>query len=692
MGIGSSLQQGEIPLSISSIQEKNKKAEAIKVLTQKGIEPNNYELNTMLSEYFDNKPLGMPVYSPIQQEAYEQSSKDDYNHNFSTLNDDLNTLFEADAETNNKAVAVQEYYDREKNKVFNTIAELSLKVDNVLEALKTASYIKQYTESFRDMYGIEFYGNAERNIPVTTAFIDLLQKAVYTDKTKGQVNKLSVPDAVLTPNIVSSFHKIQYQGKPEYAMSDIITDVYMIHGSSDTNEEKTIELFVDLGKDMKFNTVLFRFVSARNMKCTLYLSADGENYTPVYDISANSLAEWNFSPQEMRYLKIACIRNESDGLTTDQDDTSFYEYYYIIKNISVAYEKYQSKSLFVSKLIDFDNLTSVIRLDAEDLIFNNTRIDYFIGFDNGNDKIGWDGIENHKDHELFMFQKAHKIANVHLPEYGAIDGVIEAYSIFELPVNCNRNSIKVIPGYNMWSVNRYEHKDGIVADFSLWKNDFSEYISECQLTRMFMDCENYDGFTITDNSLYVFTQYINLESTQSMFNSFIKIMDIDMKHQYDSAQIRMFVNGYEITTGDDNLYSMSLKKGANKVQIVIYCPSSTYNDRRLYHNLNFKRLTNDVFALPAMKYTSNTVMDRVLDENYEYYTIKDNKIYVKCNPYRLSYNSLEDMGYFITYAALRPDMAGYFKDNHLKFRIMAILNSDDDNLSPRLLNFRLTGR
>ena len=49
MGIGSSLQQGEIPLSISSIQEKNKKAEAIKVLTQKGIEPNNYELNTMLS-------------------------------------------------------------------------------------------------------------------------------------------------------------------------------------------------------------------------------------------------------------------------------------------------------------------------------------------------------------------------------------------------------------------------------------------------------------------------------------------------------------------------------------------------------------------------------------------------------------------------------------------------------------------
>ena len=77
----------------------------------------------------------------------------------------------------------------------------------------------------------------------------------------------------------------------------------------------------------------------------------------------------------------------------------------MFKNISIAREEFESKSVFVSKLIDFDDLTSTIRLDATDMIFNNTRIDYFIGFDNEVDKIGWDAIDNHKDHKLFMFEK-----------------------------------------------------------------------------------------------------------------------------------------------------------------------------------------------------------------------------------------------------------------------------------------------
>ena len=55
-------------------------------------------------------------------------------------------------------------------------------------------------------------------------------------------------------------------------------------------------------------------------------------------------------------------------------------------------------------------------------------------------------------------------------------------------------------------------------------------------------------------------------------------------------------------------------------------------------------------------------------------------------------SNIEDMGYFISYYCLKEDMINYFKDNHIKFRIMAVFTSEDKNVSPELINFRITGK
>ena len=83
---------------------------------------------------------------------------------------------------------------------------------------------------------------------------------------------------------------------------------------------------------------------------------------------------------------------------------------------------------------------------------------------------------------------------------------------------------------------------------------------------------------------------------------------------------------------------------------------------------------------------------KMIGETYQYYTIKDNYIYVKCNPDDMIKSDLNDMGYFVSYYCLREDMAGYFHVNHIKFRIMAVLTSNNANVSPELVNFRITGR
>ena len=662
-------------------------------LAKNGIPPNNFELNRLLTEHFDVHIMGMPYYSPIKQEPYEASSKEDYNHNFETFKEDIETVFQADIEANNKAVAMQEYYEIAKSKVLNAIQKVGMRADNMLQAIKTSSKVKQFVEVFDDMYNIEFYGNSGRNIPFTTAFTDLLQKCVYTEKMNAKVNKLSMADASIEIENLDSFESVKTYGNKEDVLSDIVGQIYTVYCGTASESEKTINLIIDLGCLMTFNTVLFRFTSARDMLCELSLSDDGNNYTLVYDLSGCECLEWNFNDYTAQYIKIRCTKSEPDGMNTAYGSELF-EYYYLLKNISIAREEYNVKSTFVSKTIDFDDLTSTIRLDAEDMVFNHTRIDYFIGFDNGHDKMGWDAIPNHEDYNLYMFEKVHKIANYHVGVYGTSDGIYDMYAVMEIPKTVNRNSIKVTPGYNMWSVIRYNRKEGDSNDgFSInGSSDFTEYKDKCNKTQLFMDCEAYDSFRIQSNVMYVFTQFIDLEHADSLYNSFLKVMDSTCKVQYTGAEFRIFLNGYEVTAGDDNLYSFGLRKGVNKIQIVLYCPSNTATDRLLYHNLNFKTLTNNVFGFVPMRYTSNAIMDKVVGKTYQYYTIRDNKIYVKCNPGDLINSRLEDMGYFITYSALREDLTGYFKDNHLTFRIMAVLNSKDRNVSPRILSYRLTGR
>lgn len=690
-------------MSISKIQYNAKKEEFKQELLKKGIEPNNYELNNLLSEFFDNKTLGMPYYVPIKQEPYETSNKEAYNYTFEALGKDMQTIYDANIEANNKAVAIQEYYDTEKTKVMNAIQKLSLRVQNINEIMNSSIAGKQYVQVFDDLYDIEYYGDSKRNIPYTTAFVDLLQKKVYTEKSNTKINKINISNSNIEITGLDKFKSKTTTGNLSSILTDTIDSVYTVVGKTNNNKEITISILIDLKSLMDINTVLFSFTSSRSIKCELSLSEDGENFINVHDITGTNLMEWNFPTKTVQYIKINIIKSEADGYGLTESNTEYYEYYYILKNISIALETFESKSIFVSKKIEFDDLVNSITLNATDRIYNNTRIDYFIGFDNENSKVGWDNIENHKAHELFMFEKKNKILNYHLKDtnnFGEMDpAATELYQIYKIPNTINKNSIKITPGYNMWSVIQYQKKDDQEYDesFSFNSFDFTKYTDECIANQLFMDCENYTSFKLYPNTLYVFTQYISLEQSANIYDKYIRVMDTASANVVNNTQQKVFINGLEVSkTGNDeeNFYSFALKKGINKIQIVIYAPSTAGagTDRWLYHNINFKEVTNNVFAFPPMKYINWYVLDKQMEPNYRYYTIKDNYVCVKCTPEDMIKSEIEDMGYFMSYYSLRKDMTYYFSNNKLSFRIMAVLHSNDKNVSPEIINFRITGR
>lgn len=694
-------------MSISRIQYNQKKEEFKQELLKKGIEPNNYELNLMLSQYFNNKTLGMPYYSPIKQQAYEVSDKESYNSNFMSLGEDMKTIYDSNIEANNKAVAIQEYYDTEKTKVMNAIQKLSLRADNISEIMNSSITGKQYVQVFDDLYDIEYYGNSERNIPYTSSFVDLLQKKLYTEKTNSNTNKINILNSNISISGLNKFNNHIINGEISNMLTDTLDSVYTVVAKNKKNTSMSIDILVTFKSMIDINTVMFNFTSSRKLNCLLSLSEDEENFIYVHNMSGNNLIEWNFPTKTVKCLKITVIKDEADGYKTDaESEDNFYEYYYILKNISVALESFESKSVFVSKPIEFNDLVNSITLNAKDMIYNNTRIDYFIGFDNDNSKVGWDSIENHKAHELFMFEKRNKILNYHLrisDNFGEMNPeAVELYQIYKLPSTVNKNSVKITAGYNMWSVIQYQKKDDQEYDESFTFNsfDFSKYIDECTENQLFMDCENYTSFKLYPNTLYTFTQYVSLDSPANLYNKYIRVMDTaaaNVLKEADGMQQKVFINGLEITkTGNDgdNYYSFALRKGVNKIQIVLYAPATggAGIDRWLYHNLNFKELTNDVFAFTPMKYINWYVLDKQMQPNYKYYTIKDGHVCIKCTPEDMVKSNIEDMGYFMSYYSLKDSMAYYFNNNKLRFRIMAVLHSNDKNVSPEIINFRITGK
>ena len=273
---------------------------------------------------------------------------------------------------------------------------------------------------------------------------------MYTEKSNTKINKFNISNSDIKITGIDKFKKRTTEVELSYILTDTIDSVYTVVCKSDKNQEMEISIIIDLKSLMDINTVLFSFTSSRQLKCKLSLSEDGENYINVHDITGTNLIEWNFPTKTIQYIKINIIKPEADGYGLTESNTEYYEYYYILKNISVALETFESKSVFVSKKIEFNDLVNSITLNVTDRIYNDTRIDYFIGFDNGDSKVGWDSIENHKAHDLFMFEKKNKILNYHLKDsndFGEMEpAATELYKLYKIPNTVNRNSIKITPG------------------------------------------------------------------------------------------------------------------------------------------------------------------------------------------------------------------------------------------------------
>jgi hypothetical protein len=353
---------------------------------------------------------------------------------------------------------------------------------------------------------------------------------------------------------------------------------------------------------------------------------------------------------------------------------------------------YKSKSILVTKPIKFEDLVNIITLKANDLIFPNTSINYYVGLDNGKDKVNWELVENNVPYDLGILKKNMKIINSSSSGYG---GVVDTniHRVCKVPDNVNLNSIKLVPGYQMWYADKFNiAADSSVTNFNIHSFAFDDIVKSTKVVKSqsFIDCDKYD-FYIEPKTLYILTQFVNVPDETGANGKYVTTKNSALA---SGLQTRLLVNGNDIKDANGK-YTLRLRKGVNKVQLLLYHNGTS--SVQMSHNFNFKECSQDTFALPPMQMVNyHTLKNKTQAPNYKYFAIKDGYLVVKHNPTTITVDSANDMGYMLSYKSLRAEAASLVENTSLyqsvKFRLMAVLLSVDTAMSPQILNFRIIGQ
>ena len=129
---------------------------------------------------------------------------------YKRVEQDLKTLYQANVQNNNKLLEVQEQYNLESERIQQRLMRLQKRLTGVQHALDIESMSGHFIETFHNFNGVELKGDATRNIPSTTCFVDLLHHQVELERLSRKSRKIDLSEGEVS---------IQY--RPPHLMSNV---------------------------------------------------------------------------------------------------------------------------------------------------------------------------------------------------------------------------------------------------------------------------------------------------------------------------------------------------------------------------------------------------------------------------------------------------------------------------------------
>lgn len=665
------------------MQLNHHKNEFIRDKLAAGIIPSNFEISQSIQQYKEKSSFGLPSFKPIKQMSHGLSSSSSYNQNFKQLGHDLDIAYQANALNNKKAIESEENQHIERNKIFGKVKELKLRLKFIEEALLNGSVVEHVTHTFNNFYNVDFNGDSVRNIPKTTAFVDLNGSYITLERLTQAINKYDISSA----NVVMT-HKEETttSGSLSSLFKTTVNETFSMLTETPNNGTDEHQIWIELKNQLEANYFSVLLSSAHNVVATLRVIDTNDHEELLYDQQRTELMEWSFNARKIKRIGLTLKKTEPDGC----DETGMNYYLYVLKDFSLSLETTKTNGVFVSSKISLKKLPNLVTLKANATVFKDTEIKYYLGIDRADSIVDWVAVKNKQPIDLGLLHRKTKHYTGKEQGFGSTyESKNNLYQVGTLPTHALTETVQLKAGCGLWRVDVVNYQNTSWAGTYLNLNTLSldELRTLPNVTNQTYFLHPSQPLTVSPNEFHVLTQYVYADQEAQINGCGF----IASSTQLDQLSQRVFINGTEILS-HQSLSTVRLRQGLNKIQIAVSLKKGT----RLSVLVNYplKDAGREIYALRPLKEVTLAQL-RTMPSDYECYAITDRKVIVNHPPKNLT-TSRGPAGiptdfnqpYRLDYQ-INQNQTESLTDAHTSLRVMAVLSTQNPDFAPILSDYQL---
>ena len=660
-------------MTIKETQEDLIRRKIVMEQLQQGEFPSVALVNELLEKATEDRRMGLPRFTYREMVKGQASDTEGYNAMFSEAEDDLIVSFESTKKLNNRIMALANYYESNRIRVDRELKHIELRAETL--HARSLSHVNRdvLSDNLNDFSMIEFKGNAQRNIPKTSAFIDLRHGEVHLDKAAQQTIRHDLSGENAGFRTLTAGAVVSNLSSPSNCLQDTVEDTWRSQIITSSPSVVVGQLNIVLKEAISITNVSIDIQTGKPVTVTLQLSTDGDNFVDYEKRRITSSYQWVFEKQKVIHIRFKMEKQEEDAVVgTD------YFYNFGAKTVEARLEEYMPEGYLVSKPfpIHYHQAIDHISMGADDYIPPGTNIRYYVGMDYNSNVIEWQEIEKNRPIEMKMVQKYQLEIDSYTEGYSDMmytNFGQNFYRISKLAYKPLAKSVGLLIGRHMWLKETLPANVVHPEDGTVYQTSVRDWIRSGSAQKEYMNTDNYQD-SLTKETFQRYTTFVYMDSAMN-YNCTIRVDE--------DASVAVMLNNNKVKSINTE-YGLQLKVGWNKIEVLTYARKEA---QEIILNLYLREISDRIYAnntsltevslYDLLNNTSVRIHNRFAVDD-------DNNLIVNYNP-----RDMDIRRHGVEYSLVYNYSVSEMTQHQLRF--MAILSKEDINTttSPRLKDYKL---
>lgn len=427
-----------------SIQERQKNRLRQKLIEKQlraGRPPLLTTIEQAIATHFARLPAGRPRFQPKYLRKGYPSDPDQYNEMMEAIREDLETATDEVFEQQRRMLSMAEYYESEKNALQRTMNRMGKQMEALLERVRLGTGSDTIFDSFTDFGQVEFIGDQDRNLPETTAMIDLSKGEVTLWPLTGAQALVDLSTATARTQIKGTYVASEMIGHPENALSEHINTGWHQVITRNEADELTVALRIELPEARAANMLTVWPQMPKEASVRLLIRAEGEEGYRSIPQSGKKPLIWTFPSTKVKEIVLEFTKSGPDFTVGAQ-----YEYRFGVQRIRLQSSAYVVESRLVSTALPLREKVRSVTLTTEEVRPAGTEIRYYVALDTGA-PLDWREITPGEPLELF---DATPMEDYLAGPYSLHSNSTHGVALYEIGTISDTLGLQVYAGEAMW--------------------------------------------------------------------------------------------------------------------------------------------------------------------------------------------------------------------------------------------------